>query len=276
MFLHSFSKTNFVARSLRQPTRWFPRHSITPSLQHLRWNSANTSKHDTKPTTPPQPQTTTKKEPTEKLSTQLAKPFFDPSIWTVPNILTYTRIIATPFIGYNIACGNLKVALLLFTYSCVTDFIDGYIARRFNMKSVVGSIIDPLADKFLMTVCTLSLAYAYSIPPIIASIIIGRDVLLSFMSMYYRYKSLPVPKTFAKFVSIGQFPTISVHPNMLGKFNTALQMLYIGVLVYRPLLDDYLNVPEVTYDWLGLIVGATTVASGATYVFGKNSWRYVK
>ncbi|KAL6453894.1 CRD1 Cardiolipin synthase [Candida maltosa Xu316] len=196
------------------------------------------------------------------------------SLWTIPNILTYTRIAATPFIGYYITTGNSTAALSLFTYSCVTDFVDGYIARKYNMKSVVGSIIDPLADKFLMTVCTLSLGYIHSIPPLIASIIIGRDVMLSFMSFYYRYKSLPVPRTFDKFVSIGQIPTISVHPNLLGKVNTALQMFYIGSLVYRPLLESV--VTNEMFDTFGWVVGATTLLSGANYIFSKNSWKYVK
>ena len=145
------------------------------------------------------------------------KPRISNSLWTIPNVLTYTRILTTPAIGYYIVSGNSTMALLLFTYSCVTDFVDGFIARKFNMKSVVGSIIDPLADKFLMTACTLSLGYIHAIPPAIASIIIGRDVMLSFMSFYYRYKSLPAPRTFEKFVSIGQVPTISVHPNLLEK-----------------------------------------------------------
>lgn len=79
------------------------------------------------------------------------------SLWTIPNVLTYTRIITTPFIGYYITTGQSTAALLLFTYSCVTDFVDGYIARKYNMKSIVGSIVDPLADKLLMTVCTVSL-----------------------------------------------------------------------------------------------------------------------
>lgn len=202
------------------------------------------------------------------------KPQISSSLWTIPNVLTYTRIIATPAIGYYIVSGNSTMALLLFTYSCVTDFVDGFIARKFNMKSVVGSIIDPLADKFLMTVCTLSLGYVHAIPPAIASIIIGRDVMLSFMSFYYRFKSLPQPRTFDKFVSIGQIPTISVHPTMLGKVNTALQMVYIGSLVYRPLLE--LVVSGVFFDGFGLLVGATTLLSGANYVFSKNAWKYVK
>ena len=196
------------------------------------------------------------------------------SLWTIPNVLTYTRIVATPFIGYYITTGHSTAALLLFTYSCVTDFVDGYIARKYNMKSIVGSIVDPLADKFLMTVCTLSLGYVHAIPPVIASIIIGRDVMLSFMSFYYRYKSLPAPKTFDKFISIGQIPTISVHPNMLGKLNTALQMVYIGSLVYRPILEGVVSAG--VYDGMGMVVGATTLLSGANYLFSKSSWRYVR
>ncbi|KAK6203642.1 CDP-alcohol phosphatidyltransferase-domain-containing protein [Scheffersomyces amazonensis] len=199
------------------------------------------------------------------------------SLWTIPNILTYTRIIATPFIGYFIVKGDSDSAIMLFTYSCITDFIDGYIARRFNMKSVVGSIIDPLADKFLMTVCTVSLATVNSIPLSVASIIIGRDVILSFMSFYYRYYSLQPPRTFDKFISINQIPTISVHPNLLGKVNTGLQMVYIGGLVFKPIIETQLlsmNL-DIYFQGMGMIVGLTTLLSGLTYIFGKNSFRYV-
>lgn len=249
MLVHPLARRTLSPNLFKLRSVCFPKAVPILPLRSLRFNSTQSS----------------------KLS---SKSLFDPSVWTVPNVLTYTRIIATPFIGYHIIYGSPITALLLFTYSCVTDFIDGYIARRFNMKSVVGSIVDPLADKFLMTVCTLSLAYVHSIPPILASIIIGRDVILSFMSFYYRFKSLTPPRTLNKFVSIGQYPTISVHPNFLGKLNTALQMLYIGSLVYRPLLDSVVN--DAAFEGLGLIVGATTLLSGANYIFNKNSWKYVK
>ncbi|KAK6455975.1 CDP-alcohol phosphatidyltransferase-domain-containing protein, partial [Scheffersomyces xylosifermentans] len=198
-------------------------------------------------------------------------------LWTIPNILTYTRIITTPFIGYFIVSGDTTMALSLFVYSSVTDFVDGFIARRFNMKSVVGSIIDPLADKFLMTVCTLSLAYVNSIPGLVATVIIGRDVMLSFMSFYYRYKSLDPPRTFDKFISISQNPTISVHPSLLGKVNTGLQMLYIGGLVFKPLIETSLALSlDSAFLGMGAVVTATTILSGYTYVFGKNSFKYIK
>ncbi|CAI5757754.1 unnamed protein product [Candida verbasci] len=208
-----------------------------------------------------------------RYKSSIVKPIVS-NLWTIPNILTYSRILTTPFIGYFITTGDSKLALSFFTYSCITDFIDGFIARKYNMKSIVGSIVDPLADKFLMTVCTLSLAYIESIPLLIASLIIGRDVMLSFMSFYYRWKSLPPPITFDKFVSIGQIPTISVHPNLLGKINTGLQMIYIGGLVYKPLFENYIS--DFMFDGFGYIVGFTTLLSGLNYIFSKNSWKYVK
>ncbi|KAG2731663.1 hypothetical protein G9P44_005250 [Scheffersomyces stipitis] len=201
----------------------------------------------------------------------------DPSLWTIPNILTYTRIITTPFIGYFIVQGETSLALSLFVYSSITDFVDGYIARRFNMKSVVGSIIDPLADKFLMTVCTLSLAYVSSIPALVASVIIGRDVMLSFMSFYYRYKSLEPPRTLDKFISIRSNPTITVHPNLLGKINTGLQMVYIGGLVFKPAIESFLGIDlETAALGMGTLVSATTLLSGITYVLNRNSFKYIK
>ena len=81
------------------------------------------------------------------------------SVFTLPNILTMTRIGCTPFICHYILTNNLTPALGLFAYSCVTDFLDGYIARKYKLKSVAGTILDPLADKLLMIATTISLAF---------------------------------------------------------------------------------------------------------------------
>lgn len=192
-------------------------------------------------------------------------------IYTVPNMLTMTRIGATPFIGYFIASGHSTAAISLFTYLCVTDFLDGYIARKFNLKSVLGSILDPLADKFLMTTCTVALYIGGGMPLYAASIIIGRDVMLSFMAFYMRYKSLPAPKTLKRYLD----PKITTHtvlPNTLGKVNTALQMFYIGGLVLLPGLEQILTLPlDTIFSWYGLVVAGSTVASGATYLFSRGS-----
>lgn len=199
---------------------------------------------------------------------------FTRDLYTIPNILTMSRILSTPVIGWFIVKGYTDYALGVFTVSCLTDWIDGYLARRFNQKSIVGSIIDPLADKLLMTVCTVSLAYVDSIPVLVASLIIGRDVMLSFMSFYYRYKSLASPKTLGNFLDIKGNPTITVHPSTLGKVNTGLQMIYIGGLMIKPVIAPLIDL-SVFFQGFGVLVSITTILSGFSYVFGKNAFKYI-
>lgn len=202
------------------------------------------------------------------------------NIYTIPNFLTFTRLVTAPFVGYYIILGQPKTAIALFAYSSFTDLVDGYIARRFNMQSKVGTIIDPMADKLLMTVCTVSLWYSLVMPVYLAFLIIGRDVMLSFMGFYYRYVSLPAPKTLKRYVDMS-IVTVSVHPNMLSKVNTALQMFYIGGLVVQPGLASLLTSDHASWlgsgiDVLGMVVAATTFLSGAYYVFSKKAIEFVK
>ncbi len=86
------------------------------------------------------------------------------NIYTVPNILTFSRLIAAPLVGYFLVYDYHATALALFAYAGVTDLVDGYIARRYNLQTVVGTIIDPMADKLLMTIGVACLAVNGSIP----------------------------------------------------------------------------------------------------------------
>lgn len=253
----------------------FPRVSFSTSV--LRYNEhrnlkqvspqLKTSKHE-KPIAsiqPPTPPT----GPELKVSSDL---------YTIPNILTMSRIFATPFIGYFITTGQSTAAISVFVYSCVTDALDGFIARKYNMKSVLGSILDPAADKFLMTVCTVALGIKQIMPWYVAAIIIGRDVMLSFMAFYFRYKSLPVPKTLARFLDMS-IVTHTVHPNLLGKVNTALQMFYVGGLVLLPGVNYVFGADQMlaeAFDWFGIVVAMTTFASGASYVLSRNAIKTIR
>lgn len=218
----------------------------------------------------------TQSPPTEPPATKLD---LTENLWTVPNILTMSRIATTPIIGYSIVSGKPMTAISIFIYSCITDFLDGFIARRYNLKSVVGSILDPMADKFLMTVCTVALSVQHIMPPYVALLIIGRDLMLSFMGMWIRYKSLPSPKTFTRFADV-RIPTVSVHPNLLGKVNTGLQMVYIGGLVLVPglkiLLSNYTGELDDFFSVFGGIVASTTFLSGLTYIFTNNAFKYIR
>ncbi|KAL9601889.1 MAG: hypothetical protein Q9219_002242 [cf. Caloplaca sp. 3 TL-2023] len=74
------------------------------------------------------------------------------NIYTLPNILTFSRLLAAPVIGYLTLYDHHVAALALFVYAGATDLIDGWIARKWNLQTVVGTVIDPMADKTLMTV----------------------------------------------------------------------------------------------------------------------------
>lgn len=80
------------------------------------------------------------------------------NIYTLPNLLTASRLVAAPFIGYCILHDHHTWALGLFAYAGITDLLDGWIARRWNLGTVVGTVIDPMADKTLMTTLTVTLA----------------------------------------------------------------------------------------------------------------------
>lgn len=86
------------------------------------------------------------------------------NIYTIPNILTFTRLAAAPVIGYLVLQDLNAWAVGLLAYAGVTDLLDGWIARRWNSRTVVGTVIDPMADKVLMTVLTICLAAKGALP----------------------------------------------------------------------------------------------------------------
>jgi cardiolipin synthase (CMP-forming) len=86
------------------------------------------------------------------------------NIYTLPNILTASRLIAAPAIGYLVLHDMHAWALGLFAYAGITDLVDGWIARRWELQTVVGSVVDPMADKVLMTVLTVALAVKGAMP----------------------------------------------------------------------------------------------------------------
>jgi cardiolipin synthase len=110
------------------------------------------------------------------------KPTIHENIYTIPNLLTASRILACPVLGWSILDGNYHLATGLLVYAGLTDLVcryivskvifeswlslqaDGYLARRFKMSSVLGTILDPAADKALMTTLTITLTMQELIP----------------------------------------------------------------------------------------------------------------
>lgn len=157
------------------------------------------------------------------------------NIYTVPNLLTFSRLAAAPFIGYAILHDAHALALGLFAYAGVSDLLDGWIARRWGLQTVVGSVVDPMADKALMTILTVCLAAKGALPVWLAAVILGRDAGLGAAAIYYRWISLPPPKTFTRYWDFS-LPSAEVRPTTISKYNTFLQLGLMGATMVAPVL----------------------------------------
>ncbi|CAG1961226.1 unnamed protein product [Fusarium graminearum] len=237
--------------------RFAPRHTTPATLRSLFFTKAqswqqNKKQQDEKPvgTQPPTPQDVTPSRPAEVLHED---------IYTVPNILTFTRLAAAPVIGYLVLYDQHAWAVGLFAYAGITDLLDGWIARRWDSKTVVGTVIDPMADKMLMTILTICLAAKGALP--------SRDVGLAISAIYYRWISLPPPKTFSRYWDFS-LPSAEVRPTTISKYNTFLQLALVGVTTAAPILTADLTTALTVMQY---VVSATTIWSGASYIYTKDA-----
>ncbi|KAI9718949.1 MAG: hypothetical protein M1812_003834 [Candelaria pacifica] len=245
-----------------------PKWPITPDLSlltssqyrpHIR---ASFSSGGTSPGSKQEP-------PKKKLIRDRLLPSLTPheNIYTVPNVLTFSRLLAAPVVGYLVLHDYHAWAVGLFVYAGITDLVDGYIARRWNLQTVVGTVIDPMADKTLMTILTVCLAIKGALPVWLAAIILGRDIGLGIAAIYYRWISLPPPKTFSRYWDFS-LPSAEVHPTTISKINTFLQLALIGATTAQPLIAADVSGAMMAMQYL---VATTTVWSGASYVYTKDA-----
>ena len=82
----------------------------------------------------------------------------------IPNLITLGRILLVPIVVWAIVSGQMRIAFILFVVAGVSDGIDGFLAKRFQMKSELGAYLDPLADKALIVSIYISLGIAQALP----------------------------------------------------------------------------------------------------------------
>ncbi|KZP01516.1 hypothetical protein CALVIDRAFT_532278 [Calocera viscosa TUFC12733] len=245
---------------LRLPRRVVRQLGLASLHTSLRLHSLPNPPPPTSP--PPEP-----KQPAEGPN----PPTLHENIYTLPNLLTTSRILACPVLGWAILHGEWTLATSLLAYAGVTDWLDGWMARRWGMRTVLGTILDPAADKALMTTLTVTLAMKGLLPVPLAVIILGRDSLLSISAFWWRYTSLPPPKTFTRYWDFS-IPSAEVQPTEISKINTALQLLLMGVTTVSPLISYDISTPLRVLQWT---VAGTTIWSGLGYLFANNSVRIV-
>ena len=141
---------------------------------------------------------------------------------TLPNKLTLLRMALIPLIVLLYPWGNRSLQILcgiLFWIAAVTDFFDGYIARRYNIETAIGAVLDPISDKLLTTCSVIVLTNSGLIPAWIACIILSREIAISALRLFAKEYDF----------------TISV--SQIGKFKTSFQGLAIFILLLN--FPDY-------------------------------------
>jgi len=131
----------------------------------------------------------------------------------IPNILTVLRILVTPLFVILLIRDLHGYALLLFLFAGISDGLDGLIARMFNQRSDLGAVLDPIADKLLLTAAYLSLGILKDIPGWLAVVVISRDVLivtgigvLTFCGIRFDIR----PSLISKWTTVFQIFTVAV------------------------------------------------------------------
>ena len=175
---------------------------------------------------------------------------------TLPNLLTWTRILAIPmFIGIfylpehwlTLHEKNLG-ATALFTAAAITDWLDGWLARRLNQLSAFGAFLDPVADKLMVAAALIMLVEIDRASAIVALIIIGREITISALREWM--------------AQIGAAKSVAV--NFLGKIKTASQMIAIPMLLYHDPIGMFS--PRDVGAWLIWLAAVLTLVSMAYYL----------
>ncbi|CAM9097202.1 unnamed protein product [Pylaiella littoralis] len=197
---------------------------------------------------------------------EMTKPAIDKEsdrVWTVPNMITMGRIVFCPFLAGLIVTSQHELALAGLLAASLTDWLDGYIARKWNQKarnsSVLGGFLDPLADKVMVTTVALALGQEGIIPAALVAVMVGRDALLIAGSLAYRYKTRQAGDAFFDLDSIDY----KVTPSTLSKVNTVLQF---GTLWLGLTNSVYLVPGDAVFSGLCVATGVATLASGANYL----------
>jgi cardiolipin synthase (CMP-forming) len=173
---------------------------------------------------------------------------------TVPTILTLTRIVAIPlivgvfYLPLSEAHRNL-IATVMFVAFALTDWLDGYLARKLNQQSSFGAFLDPVADKFLVCASLLVLVHLNRADVFVGLIIVGREIAISALREWM--------------AQIGATRSVAVH--MLGKVKTVVQMVAIPFLLYWGDLFGVIDT-KLWGTWLIWIAAVLTVWSMIYYL----------
>jgi cardiolipin synthase (CMP-forming) len=129
-------------------------------------------------------------------------------LFNLPNLFTLARLVLAPFVAADILQHRYGRAIVLFFLAGISDFVDGFLARRLQSSTLAGAYFDPIADKILLSVIYVSLGVAGALPWWMVAVVFGRDVLILAMAAYGLL-----------FTKVRKFP-----PSVWGKISTFFQI----------------------------------------------------
>ena len=154
------------------------------------------------------------------------------NILTIPNLLTFLRMALIPIFASLLFYGYFGWALFVFFFAGISDGVDGFVARRFNQQSELGTILDPIADKLLMTAAFIILTLPHVLPadnkhfPVpfwVSAAVIGRDVLIVTVAL-----AIFIMTDFRGF-----------KPSNLGKASTVVQIFSIAIILFAAVVPQF-------------------------------------
>jgi cardiolipin synthase (CMP-forming) len=166
---------------------------------------------------------------------------------TIPNLITIARLIMVPLIVVMIGQERWGLAFALFAAAGVSDGVDGFIARRFNMRSEFGAYLDALADKALLVSIYVTLSVTGVLPGWLAILVVSRDLMIISAILVSRLMERP----------------LAIKPLFVSKLNTGAQIVFAALVLGTKAFT--LDVP--TLDAAGMVVVAgLTIVSAAAYL----------
>jgi cardiolipin synthase len=165
----------------------------------------------------------------------------------IPNMLTVLRILLTPLLVIFLQRRMMGSALLVFTIAGISDGLDGFLARTFNQRTVLGAYLDPLADKLLLMSAFVSLAFLGILPSWLTVVVISRDILIvlgiAICTLWHVH--------------------VAIRPSKISKVTTFVQIATIFFL----LLDTHIPASDLIKTSLIWGTAIVTTASGIHYLY---------
>ncbi|NWG23270.1 MAG: CDP-alcohol phosphatidyltransferase family protein [Pseudorhodoplanes sp.] len=134
---------------------------------------------------------------------------------SIPNLITLARILTVPIVVWAITSGQMLIAFVLFLAAGVSDAVDGFLAKRFNMASELGAYLDPLADKALIVSIYVALGISGAIPGWLVILVVSRDIMIISAVILSWLMGNPV----------------EVKPHPVSKLNTVAQIVFACVIL---------------------------------------------